>query len=191
MSRLTMAVCIPTYERRDIVEDFLNNCYDAYTAAGIDLYFYDSSIGDETQSLIQDWLPKGRLYYVRMPSDMHPNTKAYRIFQGYGLEKAYDFVLLSSDALQYSSEGIQKIMQSLSLAFDMISIECSNKKEDASRVFTNRDEYMVCCVYHLATFGRVVLNTHTMTNNVDWKQYEARYLSEPFIPWSHVSLYYK
>ena len=120
MNSLSMAVCIPTYERKDIVEDFLNTCYESYTAAGIDLYFYDSSMGDDTERLIQSWLPKGRLYYIRMPSDMHPNAKAYKIFQGFGLEKDYDFILLSSDGLQHKVDIISQAMECLDLKHDMI-----------------------------------------------------------------------
>lgn len=191
MSSLTMAVCIPTYERRDIVEDFLNNCYDAYTAAGIDLYFYDSSIGDETQSLIQDWLPKGRLYYVRMPSDMHPNTKAYRIFQGYGLEKAYDFVLLSSDGLQHKKDLISQTMECLDLKYDMVILDWISGRDRAGQSIDDLDEMMTLSAYHMASFGAVVLNTHTMLHDVDWASYEKRFLKEPLIPWSHVCYYFE
>lgn len=189
MGTLTMAVCIPTYERRDIVEDFLNNCYDTYTAAGIDLYFYDSSMGNDTQTLIQEWLPKGQLHYIRLPSDMHPNAKAYKIFQGYGLEKEYDFIFLSADAVIYLQKDIQRIVEQLNLNFDVISIDCSNASQKTNRIYKNPDEYMVQCVYNLATFGRVILNRRTMLHNVDWERYQREYLTEPITPWSHVSFY--
>ena len=189
MAALTMAVCIPTYERRDIVEDFLNNCYDTYTAAGSDLYFYDSSIGNDTQELIQQWLPKGQLYYIRMPSDMHPNAKAYKIFQGCGLEKEYDFILLSSDGLQHKADIVSQAMECLELKHDMIILDWIGEQDEGSRIISNLDELMVSCAYHMSSFGAVILNTHTMLHDVDWASYEERFLKEPFIPWSHVCYY--
>lgn len=189
MSPLTMAVCIPTYERKDIVEDFLNQCYASYTSAGIDLYFYDSSIGDDTQNLIQAWLPKGQLYYIRMPSDIHPNAKAYKIFQGYGLEKEYDFILLSSDGLQHQEDMISQAMASLNLKYDMILLDWISGKSKGCQVVADLDELMTFSAYHMASFGAVVLNTHTMLRNVDWAYYEKLFLKDPFIPWSHVCYY--
>lgn len=189
MGTLTMAVCIPTYERRDIVEDFLNNCYDTYTAAGIDLYFYDSSTGNDTQTLIQEWLPKGQLYYIRLPSDMHPNAKAYKIFQGYGLEKEYDFILLSSDGLQHKGDMLSQAIEYLDLKYDMIILDWIGEQNEGIQAIANLDELMTSCAYHMASFGAVILNTHTMLRNVDWASYEKRFLKEPFIPWSHVCYY--
>lgn len=185
----TMAVCIPTYERSDVVEDFLDSCYERYVNAGIDLYFYDSSKGDETKTVISKWIPKGHLYYVRMSSEVHPNAKAFKIFQGYGLEKPYDFLLLSSDGLQHKEELLKETMERLDIGLDMIVLDWVNNGEVGTRIITDPDELMVTSAHQMTTFGAVILNTHTMLSNVDWASYEKRFLTEPFTPWSHVCFY--
>ena len=43
-----IALCIPTYKRPRVVEDFINTCASYYLYAGIDIYYYDSSPDSET-----------------------------------------------------------------------------------------------------------------------------------------------
>lgn len=191
MEPLSLAVCIPTYERCIILEDFLNQCYENYTSLGIDIYIYDSSISNETQELFHKWEARGHLYYVRMPSDMHPNVKAFRIFQGYGLEKDYDFILLSSDGLQHQKELLRKAVKNLNSDYDFIVLDWISGNRDESTVITDPDDLLTKSVYHSSCFGAVILNAHTMLHNANWSYFEKKFLVEPVIPWSHVGFYFE
>lgn len=191
MEKASVALCVPTYERSSIVEDFLTNCSAYYIQAGIDIYYYDSSISDKTKDLVCGWPDQDHIHYIRMPSDMHGNTKAYKIFQGFGLEKSYDFIWLSSDGYQVSKPAIERLLDNLSLEYDIVEVYGGDKSlQKETKIFTNPNEYMQKCVLDLTHFGAALLNVHTMLNGVDWSRYEKQFLAEPLIGFSHVSFYF-
>lgn len=188
----SLALCIPTYERKDMVEDFLVRCSEYYIAAGIDIYYYDSSVSDETETLLREWADGAHIYYVRLPSELHPNAKAFKIFQGYGLKKEYDFIWLSNDGLQCSKPAIERIMSGLSLEYDIIEVidAARDYNNVGTRTFTDQNEYMQKCAWYLGLFGAGILNVHTMLDGVDWESYEERFLTKPVIYFSHVCFYF-
>ena len=167
IANVNVALCIPTYERYDIVEDFLVNCSAYYIEAGIDIYYYDSSVSDKTKDIVCNWPDQEHIHYIRMSSELHGNTKAYKIFQGYGLEKAYDFIWLSSDSYQCSKQAIEQLVPNLSLDYDIIEVSREDLANVGNRVFTDPNEYMQLCAPNLRAFGAAMLNTHTMLYDVD------------------------
>ena len=56
--KTTIALCIPTYERCDVLKDFFITCAQYYIESGIDIYIYDSSISDDTRKLVLEWRKK-------------------------------------------------------------------------------------------------------------------------------------
>lgn len=190
MEKVSVALCVPTYERSDIVEDFLANCSAYYIEAGIDIYYYDSSVSDKTKDIVCEWPDQEHIHYIRMPSDLHANAKAYKIFQGYGFEKSYDFIWLSGDAYQCSKPAIEQLMPNLNLEYDIVEVCREDLKNVGTRVFTDPNEYMQLCIHNTGVFGAIILNTHTMLNGVDWAYYEKKFLVEPLISYSHISFYF-
>jgi len=189
MENISVALCIVTYERSNIVQDFLINCSAYYIQAGIDIYYYDSSVSDKTESVVCNWPDQDHIYYIRMPSEMRPSTKVYKIFQGYGLRKDYDFIWLSNDGLQCSSPAIEHLMSNLSLEYDIVEPCHTDRENIGTKIFTDPNEYMQMCAWHLTLFGATLLNSHTMLNNVDWACYENKFLV-PGMVFSHVRFYF-
>lgn len=190
MGNISLALCIPTYERRDMVEDFLVNCSAYYIKAGIDIYYYDSSVSDETEKLVCGWPDQEHVHYIKIPPELLANAKAYRIFQKYGLKKEYDFIWLSNDGLQCTRQAIQQIVDSLNLEYDIIEVNSTDSGNVGTRTFTDSNEYMQSCAWHLGLFGAAILNGHTMLEGVDWAYYESRFLVPLLVPFSHVSFYF-
>lgn len=190
MSSISLALCIPTYERDNMVEDFLINCSAYYVQAGIDIYYYDSSVSDKTKNVVCGWSDQEHIHYVRLPTDMHPSVKVYKFFQGYGLKKEYDFIWPSNDTLQCKETAIGQLMFNLSLDYDIVEINQADREKIGSRVFTDPNEYMQMCAWHLGLLGAAALNRHTMLNSVDWAFYENNFLTPTLISWSHVSFYF-
>ena len=190
MGNISLALCIPTYERSSFVEDFLVNCSAYYVQAGIDIYYYDSSISDETKNVVCGWPDQNHIHYVRMPSDLHPNVKVYKIFQGYGLKKEYDFIWLSNDGLQSSQAAIAQIVENLKLSYDVIVPNSADYENIGTKVFTDRDEFMKDCAWRMTLFGAAILNWHTVLNHANWVFYENKFLTMPLVYFAHVGFYF-
>ncbi|MDR1772933.1 MAG: hypothetical protein LBS02_20230 [Hungatella sp.] len=191
MEDIKIAVCIPTYDRSQIMKEFLESCSADYANFGIDIYIYDSSTNDETENMVMLWKERlNGLYYIRVPSCIHANIKVFKIFQQQGLKNAYDFIWVCGDSLRFSEKALSSILQNVTLEYDMIEVNANDVGKLGTRVYNNHNDYFRDCAWHLALFGAVILNVKTMLSNVDWNDYELNYSSKELINFSHVSFYF-
>jgi hypothetical protein len=191
MKDVKIAVCIPTYNRSLVVEEFLVKCSTDYVNLGIDIYIYDSSTNSETENVVNLWMKRlNNLYYIRVPSYLHANMKVFKIFQQHGLRILYDFIWVCGDTLRFNKEALTSILSNIIPQYDMIEINGIDMENLGTRLYTNHNDYFRDCAWHLTLFGAVVLNVRTMLSNVNWKDYELRYSSSEFINFSHVSFYF-
>lgn len=185
----SIALCIPTYKRPRVVEDFLNTCASYYLYAGIDIYYYDSSPDSETEEIVKR-CQVDNIYYVRMSEDIPSNIKVYKIYSGYGLKKIYDFIWVCGDAIQYAKIAIDNLLTKLDLKYDIIQMNCRDYEKIGNREYTDYNEYLKDCAWELTLFGSAILNYHTMLKDVDWDYYEKTYSKHNLINFSHVSFYF-
>lgn len=191
MKDIKIAVCIPTYNRSQIVDEFLVRCSADYLNFGIDIYIYDSSTDNETERVVKLWQERlGCLYYIRMPSCLHANMKVFKIFQQQGLKVIYDFIWVCGDSLRFSKEALSLIVPRVTPDYDMIEVNGMDKEKLGIRVYDDLNDYFKDCAWHLTLFGAVLLNVKTMLTGVDWKGYELRFSSKELINFSHVSFYF-
>lgn len=191
MKHVKIAVCIPTYNRSQIVEEFLVKCSADYVNFGIDIYIYDSSTDDKTENVVKSWLEQlSCLYYIRIPSYLHANMKVFKIFQQQGFRMLYDFIWVCGDSLRFSREALSLVLSSVTPDYDMIEVNGMDKEKLGIRVYDDLNDYFKDCAWQLTLFGAVLLNVKTMLTGVDWKDYELRYSSKEFINFSHVSFYF-
>lgn len=164
----SVALCIPTHGRSELVRDFLESCADYYIPSGVDIYYYDSSADRQTEAVVTSWKDQEHVHYIRMEG-APLGEKLLRIFQGDGLRKEYDFLWLSNDATQFIPSDLALILQNLSESYDFI--EFDNFPNIETRVFTDPDELLGAntnCVH----IGASVMNVRTMLRDVDWSKYE-------------------
>lgn len=190
--KLSICLCIVTYNRCLVIKDFMEKCASYYLGAGIDIYIYDSSDNDNTKQVLDKWEDenKERVYYVRVPSDLHANMKVYKIWQFYGLKREYDFIWMSGDVLQFFDQGIRIIVENLRSEYDLIELDIYDKGDIGYRLYTKSDEFFVENAWKTSYFGTIILNTHTFLTNVEWNYYETKYSKKKFINYSHVSFYF-
>lgn len=191
MRNIKIAVCIPTYNRSQIVNEFLTQCSADYVNLGIDIYIYDSSTNNETENVVKLWMEKlNCLYYIRVPSCLHANMKVFKIFQQQGLRMPYDFIWVCGDSLRFKREALLSILSNVVPEYDMIEVNGIDEEELGTRVYDDHNDYFKDCAWHLTLFGAVILNVKTMLSDVDWKDYELKYSSKELINFSHVSFYF-
>lgn len=167
MRNISVALCIQTYERSEIVEEFLAECSNYYLETGIDIYFYDGSQDKKTEDVVRKYQVNNRIYYIKRPENYTP----LMIFEGYGLEKEYDFVWLFGDASRYAKVAVEQIISNLKLEYDMICVDGAGLGEMGTRVFDTPQEFMSKCACRVDYVGGTLLNCHTMLSDVDWKFY--------------------
>lgn len=175
-----VALCIPTYERSEIVKDFLVKCSAYYFQEGIDIYYYDSSVNDETENLVRNWPESEHLYYVRFSPEVGADEKAGLIYQCQGLKYKYDFIWLSNDSYQILPNTLHSIMTNLLPEYDIINLTPQKQDYDHSglRVFNNCEDYIWACLYNIGRFGNAIVNRKTMLDGIDWDVYMDLFVSE-------------
>lgn len=169
----SVAICIPTYERPELVRDFLENCAAYHIEAGIDIYYYDSSEGNDTEAIVRAWPDQEHVFYVKLPPDLSLNEKILYVLQGHGLKREYDFLSLSNDATQHSAEAVDRIVSHLDLKYDFIDVGYEDGLETGT--YSDPNEYLLQCVESIQHIGATFLNRRTMLTGVDWQDYERRF----------------
>lgn len=186
---MKIAFCIPTYNRPQIIEDFLKNKIDAYINNNIDVYFYDSSESNDTADIIRNSGKK--CWYLKLDSSIHANEKVYKMFQQYGLQCHYDYIWLCGDSLCYSENAIKEIVKVLYNGLDLLQISNGCVGESKVYKFDSAKDYFNEWGWLSTLFGAVILNVNTMLANVDWNYYEEKYVKKGYICFNHVGLYFE
>lgn len=185
-----LAVCVPTYQRADVVEELLKTSMDLYLKYGVDVYIYDSSDDEKTKLLVERWKEMySNLYYVQFPSKLHSNMKVYKIFQKYSLHKDYDYLWVCSDSIRWAEEVIRQVNIQLGNGYDMIVVNYRDKEHLGDREYHDPVVFAKECGWHLTLYGAAILNTHTMLQEVDWKELHRKYNRPERVNHSHVCFY--
>lgn len=191
MAGIKVALCIPTYNRSEIVKEFIENCADYYIQAGIDVFYLDSSTDDKTEEYIQSRLDDVHLFYRRIPSETRMDEKALMIFQEYGLKKEYDFIWLCGDGIQYPPKGVEAILSSLNVNTDLAVIDYTNRDISfhAEEIHTAQMFFSKCAL-PMILYGSTLLNARTMLKNVNWNAYAEKCLKRQYDTFAHVMFYW-
>jgi hypothetical protein len=188
-----MVMCIPTYNRAAAVEDTLNFELDLLKKHDIDLYLFDSSEDDLTESMAEKLKNRGyqNLYYFRVDSLIPSNVKVYDIFERFGEILKYDYVWVIRDYTACTEDLLVAIENAMQQNADIIITTKDDLNEtNKPEIITDKLVLLEKYFWTLTMYGAVVLNRNTMLSNVDWKYYRNRYLNENTINFSHAAFYF-
>lgn len=171
MEKVSAALCIPTSERSDMVEEFLVESSGYYLEAGMDIYFYDGSGDTKTEEIVHKYQEGRRIFYIKRPAEYN----IYMILQGFGFQREYDFICLFGDAVRYTKEAVETIVSNLKLEYDMVCIDGSGLSKTGTRTFSEPREFMRECAWRVDYLGATFINWHTMLKDVDWNYYDEKY----------------
>lgn len=113
MSRL--AICVPTYNHPDVVEQIISYSASYLKNNGVDIYYYDSSTGNETKQIIDGIRNKGfdNVYRIDVSPELNFGQKVDLIFSGYGLTKEYDYIWPVKDRIIHIEYTIRLVLDRL------------------------------------------------------------------------------
>lgn len=189
---MRLAVCIPTYNRANVVQEFLKLYAEPYWKREIDIYIYDSSESDETKTVVDKYLQEGRgLYYVHIDSSVHSNLKVYGIFKEFGGKRDYDYLWVCSDSIRWKDSVLEQAVAYMEQGYDIIIPNYRDVEKIGVREYNDCNRLFEDCAWHMTLYGAVILKTAVMLQDVDWAYLEKKYCVPDSINHSHVGCYFE
>ena len=186
-----LAMCIPTYNRPEVVKEFIEITAPIYIQQGIDIYIYDSSEGKETELIVYKFSSQCKgLYYVKTDSRQHPNLKVYNIFREFGGSLMYEYLWICSDSLRWSQSVLESINNYMEREYDIIIPNYRDVEKIGIREYVDKDSLFLDCAWHMTLFGATILKTSSMLEGVDWEKLVIKYMVPECINHSHVAFYF-
>lgn len=189
---IKLAVCIPTYNRPEVIEEFIESAINWYVENNVDIFIYDSSEDEKTESVVKCWQPKyENLKYVRMDSTIHSNMKVYYIFEEFGTAGRYDYLWVCSDSIRWAPYVLDKVMASIEKGYDIIIPNYRDVEEIGEKEYCDANTLFLDCAWHMTLYGATILKVSTMLKGVDWEMLKEKYAVPECINHSHVAFYFE
>ena len=187
-----LAYCIPTYNRSTMVEEFLEQFASLFYQLRINILFYDSSEDNVTELVVKKWKKVyENIDYIHTPSDWHANHKVMYIYEQYAQNHIYDYLWICGDSVRHSEKILKQIVALLDSDYDIIVINGIDKGRIGTREYADGNELFQDCAWHMTLFGSVIVNVHTLLENVPWSYIEEKYEIPERINYSHIGLYFE
>lgn len=186
---IRLAICIPTYNRADIIDELLSEELPILKGRNVDIYIYDSSEGNETELVVTQYTQHGydNLFFIKVDSNTNSNKKVFSIYRDME-NSAYDFIWLIRDRLTILESGLEYIERNLNKEFSLCWTNIQ-KREFYKSIITDKNQFFEEAAFDLTIFGAVILNRETFLVGTDWDYYERKYLNKKMIHFSHVGYY--
>lgn len=187
-----LALCVPTYNRADVIACFLEKYAAVYREYHVDIYIYDSSDHDETEKVVTEFRKRySGIFLERIPSSVHSNKKVYEIYRRFGREKAYEYVWVSADHTWWTEQILKELQSVLKKSYDLVVVNGRDCEKIGRKEYTDRNELFIDCAWHMTMYGAAIVKVSTMLKEVPWDELSARYLVKERINHSHVALYFE
>lgn len=187
-----LALCIPTYNRSDMLRELITKSIAIYQIYGIDVYIFDSSEDTETEKVVEKHRGiYSNLSYIRIDPSVHSNMKVYKIYQYFQQNMLYEYIWICSDYIRWSENVVKDVCQSLDIGYDLIVVNQRDVENVGTRVYSDKNEFFLDCAWHMTQYGTSVVKMGTLLKKVDWKYMTERYMIPERINHSHVALYFE
>lgn len=186
-----LAICIPTYNQPEMIREMLIRCLKMYEEAGIDVYIYDSSPDNKTESIVSESRVNAQnIYYSRLPADTHSNLKvlgAYREIIG---TKKYAYLWLCPDYIQLTRQGMECVLDHCRTGFDICVLNYRDVEHVGEKKYTDINVFFLDCAWHMTSYMATVIRL-SVFEDVEWRNFYERYTIPGRIVHSHVALYFE
>lgn len=191
-----IAMCIPTFNHRELISELLCEYADRYAGFGIDIYIYDSG-KDDTQAIVEKYDGLCAVYYrdvtdeiAELPSTMHGNYKVFLIYRDLCKDSRYDYVWVCGDKVRFKENVLYELSEHLSeRERDYITISDSFNLLDSGREYTDPKEYFEDMSWIITLFGATLVRRETVLGTANIEEMIARYVTPETVNYSHVCFY--
>lgn len=183
------AVYIPTYNRPEAVDELFVRYLDAYENLGFDVFVVDSSTDDRALSVV-DKYKDHHVGYIRVPSEIHSNSKVYSIYKNFA-DSDYDYIWVHSDSIRWNMTGLDRISKIVDQdEYDFVVPNYRDVLGIGDHEYVDKNEFFTDCAWHMTLYGAVILRRNVL-HNADWEFLERTYLVPDRINFSHVAMYFE
>lgn len=187
-----LAICVPTYNRPDVIQELMAKGLSIFQEYEIDIYIYDSSEGTETEKIVEENKNiYSNLSYIRVDSSVHSNMKVYNIYRHYQHVALYKYIWICADYIRWSEAVIKAVCENLDKEYDMLIVNHHDVENIGTREYDDKNELFVDCAWHMTLYGATIIKIETVLKDVDWEYMITRYTIPERINFSHVALYFE
>lgn len=186
-----LAICIPTYNRAEMIEEMLLRCAEIYRQEDVDVCFFDSSDNDKIQEIVNRYSGTYRnLFYRRIPTETHSNLKVLNIYREFSESKKYEYMMLSTDYMQFTEDGIWLIQKICKNDFDLCVLNYRDVERIGEKTYTDINDFFYDCAWHLTSYMSAVVRVSFLAGT-EWEYIYERYTVPQRINHSHVALLFE
>lgn len=171
----SLAICIPTFNRCEVLEDTLNYELGICNDLGIDIYLYDSSTDGNTAKLLETLKTYENLHYISIDSATALDQKVVMIYQSYGREKKHDYLWLIGDSISFSREVLQKVVSVIQTDPTMVFVNNEDLQNLGDREFYNVSEMFRKLFWKSSLWGSIIIK-ESLYYSVDWNEYIEKFV---------------
>lgn len=159
-----LAICVPTLNRTDVVEEVLAYCAGYLKKYDVDIYYYDSGEKNDLQRIVGEYRCAGySIYYVEVPADYMYGDKIDYIFAGKGRDKDYDYIWPIKDRNIPNERMLELVLERCDGKSDIVvSLTLGNIYEGEKFNFNSPIDLYRYFARQITSLETVVYNTRTM-----------------------------
>lgn len=169
---MNVAMCIPTYNRSEVVEDTLSRGIEAYAKMGVDVYYYDGSTDDKTRKVVEKYIDQGynNIRYIHATSDIN---RPAMFFSGGGLEKKYDYIWPVKDRVWFEEPTLLAVEKAMEERYDAIFLGvlwCFAHPGIGTKTYYSPEEFYLDWGYLVTSIDVNIYRCDTMLDGLNYEE---------------------
>lgn len=170
-----LVICIPTYNRCEVLRDTFSYELDTCRDLGIDIYLYDSSTDGKTKNLVNELKEYGNLHYVQIDSSVSLDEKVVMIYQNYCREKKYDYLWLVGDSVSFGTELLERVMSTLQSDPTMVFINNEDVQQLGDKEYREVSAIFQELFWKSTLWGSIIIQ-EALYYDIDWSPYMKNFV---------------
>ena len=192
MKNANVALCIPTYNRPQIIQEFMEKHIGRYIKHGFEIFVYDSSESPDTEVIVRKAMEHcDMLHFIKIDSAMHSNMKMYHIFKEFGSKQEYDYLWICGDAVSWSERVLESVNSCIDQGYDMIIPNHHDVEKLGDKIYADKNRFFLDCAWQMTLYGATIVRVPTVLTDVDWPYLIEKYAVPDSINLSHVAFYFE
>ncbi|MBD5393049.1 MAG: glycosyltransferase family 2 protein [Lachnospiraceae bacterium] len=170
-----LAICIPTYNRSDILKDTFSYELDTCKELGIDIYLYDSSTDGKTVQMVRELQGYDNLHHITIDSSVTLDEKVVMIFQSFEREKKHDYLWLVGDSISFGPELLKKIMELIQSEPTMVFVNNEDIQKLGNKEYDKASDIFQELFWRSTLWGSMIVQ-EALYYDINWTPYIEKFV---------------